>query len=116
MSPSASAVSFKEALLTFLFILFIAIVALSNLVPLTVVTASAPATDFSAERAIEHLKVIAREHPIRPARLQTRASAITSSSSSSFKGWNRRFKELRLPCAGWFDRRHELRLTSSRVP
>jgi acetylornithine deacetylase/succinyl-diaminopimelate desuccinylase-like protein len=64
MSPSASSVSFKEALLTFPFILFIAIVALSNLVPPTVVPASAPATDFSAERAIEHLKVIAREpHP-----------------------------------------------------
>ena len=64
MSPSASSVSFKEALLTFLFILFIAIVALSNLVPPTVVPASAPAVDFSAERAIEHVKVIAREpHP-----------------------------------------------------
>ncbi len=64
MSPSASSVSFKEALLTFLFILFIAIVALSDLVPPTVVPASAPVTDFSAERAMEHLKVIARDpHP-----------------------------------------------------
>ena len=64
MSPSASSVSFKEALLTFLFILFIAIVALSYLVPPAVVPASAPVTDFSAERAMEHLKVIAREpHP-----------------------------------------------------
>ena len=64
MSPSASSVSFKEALLTFLFILFIAIVALSDLVPPTVVPASAPVTDFSAERAMKHLKVIAREpHP-----------------------------------------------------
>jgi hypothetical protein len=64
MNPSASLVSFKEALLTFLFILFIAIAALSYLVLPAVVPASAPATDFSAERAIEHLKVIAREpHP-----------------------------------------------------
>ena len=64
MSPSASSVSFREALLSFLFIFFIAIVALSNLVPPTVVPASAPATDFSAEHAIEHLKVIARvPHP-----------------------------------------------------
>jgi len=51
-------------LLSFLFIFVIAIVALSNLVPPTVVPASAPATDFSAEHAIEHLKVIARvPHP-----------------------------------------------------
>ncbi len=64
LNPSGSSVSLKEALLTFLFILFIAIVALSNLVPPAVVPASAPVTDFSAERAIEHLKVIAREpHP-----------------------------------------------------
>jgi acetylornithine deacetylase/succinyl-diaminopimelate desuccinylase-like protein len=50
--------------MTFLFILFIAITALSYLVPPAVVPGSAPATDFSAERAIEHLKVIAREpHP-----------------------------------------------------
>jgi peptidase M28-like protein len=64
MSASASSVSFKEALLTFLVILFIAIVALSDLVPPTVVPASAPVTDFSAERAMKHLKVIAREpHP-----------------------------------------------------
>ncbi|HJX96182.1 MAG TPA: hypothetical protein VJ324_11225, partial [Candidatus Acidoferrum sp.] len=64
MSPSASSVSFKEALLTFFFILFIAITALSYLVPPAVVPGSASATNFSAERAIEHLKVIAREpHP-----------------------------------------------------
>jgi hypothetical protein len=64
MSASASWVSFKEALLTFLFILFIAIVALRYLIPPTVVPASAPATEFSAERAMENLKVIAREpHP-----------------------------------------------------
>jgi len=51
-------------LLTLLFILFIAIVALSNLVPPTVVPAPAPVTDFSAERAMKHLKVIARDpHP-----------------------------------------------------
>ncbi|HWY03555.1 MAG TPA: M28 family peptidase [Candidatus Acidoferrum sp.] len=56
--------SFKEALLTFLFILLMAIVTPSNLVPPTVAPASAPVTDFSAERAMKHLKVIAREpHP-----------------------------------------------------
>jgi hypothetical protein len=64
MSASASSVSFQETLLTFIFILFLAIIAVSYLVPPALVPASAPATDFSAERAIEHLKVIAREpHP-----------------------------------------------------
>jgi Peptidase family M28 len=64
MNPSASSVSITEALLSFLFILLVAIAALSYLVPPAVVPGSAPATDFSAERAIEHLKVIAREpHP-----------------------------------------------------
>jgi hypothetical protein len=51
--PSASPASFKEALLTFLFVLFMAIVSLSNLVPPAIVPASAPVTDFSAERAME---------------------------------------------------------------
>jgi hypothetical protein len=64
MNPSASSVSITEALLSFIFILLVAIAALSYLVPPAVVPESAPATDFSAERAIEHLKVIAREpHP-----------------------------------------------------
>src|SRR5271169_3164893 len=64
IGPSASSVSFKETLLTFIFILFLAIIAVSYILPPAVVPASAPATDFSAERAIEHLKVIAREpHP-----------------------------------------------------
>jgi len=64
MSASASSISFKETLLTFIFILSLAIIAVSYLVPPAVVPASAPATDFSADRAIEHLKVIAREpHP-----------------------------------------------------
>jgi hypothetical protein len=64
MNPSASSVSITEALLNFVFILLVAIAALSYLVPPAVVPASAPAADFSAERAIEHLKVIAREpHP-----------------------------------------------------
>jgi hypothetical protein len=64
MSLSASSVSFKEAVLTFLFILLMATVARSNLVP-PVVPASAPVTDFSAERAMKYLTVIAREpHPI----------------------------------------------------
>src|SRR5260370_35595947 len=64
MSPSTTSVSFKEALLTFFFVFLIAIIALSYLIPPAVVPASAPATDFSAERAMEHLRVIAREpHP-----------------------------------------------------
>jgi hypothetical protein len=64
MSPSTTSVSFKEALLTFFFVFLIAIIALSYLVPPAVVPASAPAMDFSAERAMEHLRVIAREpHP-----------------------------------------------------
>ena len=64
MNPSASSVSIREALLSFVFILLVAIAALSYLVPPAVVPASAPVTEFSAERAIENLKVIAREpHP-----------------------------------------------------
>jgi Peptidase family M28 len=63
-NPSASSASFQEALLTFLFVLLMAIVSLSNLVPPAAVPASAPVTGFSAERAMEHLKVISREpHP-----------------------------------------------------
>ena len=64
MSASASSISFKETFLTFIFILFLAIITVSYLVPPAVVPASAPVTEFSAERAIENLKVIAREpHP-----------------------------------------------------
>lgn len=64
MRVSASSVSIKEALLNFVFILVGAIAAISYLVPPAVVPASAPPTGFSAVRAIEHLKVIAREpHP-----------------------------------------------------
>ncbi len=64
MNPSASSVSITEALLSFVFILLVAIAALSYFVLPAVVPASAPVTEFSAERAIENLKVIAREpHP-----------------------------------------------------
>jgi hypothetical protein len=64
VNPSASSISIAEALLSFVFILLMATAALSYLVPPAVVPASARATDFSSERAIEHLKVIAREpHP-----------------------------------------------------
>jgi len=59
-----SSAALKEAWLTLLFILLLAIAALRYLVPPPVVPTSAPVTDFSAERAIEHVKVIAREpHP-----------------------------------------------------
>jgi hypothetical protein len=64
MSLSAKSVSFKESMLTFFLILVMAIVALSHLMPPAEVPASASATEFSAERAMENLKVIAREpHP-----------------------------------------------------
>jgi hypothetical protein len=63
-NPSASSVSITETLLSFVFILLVAIIAVSYLVPPAVVPAFAPVTEFSAERAIENLKVIAREpHP-----------------------------------------------------
>src|SRR5580700_4799741 len=59
-----SSASLKETWLTLVFLLLVAIVALRYLVPPAVVPASAPMTDFSAERAMEHVKVIAREpHP-----------------------------------------------------
>jgi hypothetical protein len=59
-----SSAALKETWLTLLFILLLPIVALRYLVPPAVVPASAPGTDFSAERAMEHVKVIAREpHP-----------------------------------------------------
>jgi hypothetical protein len=64
LSPSASSVSVTEALLTCFFIVFLASVALHSLVPSPVVPASAPAIEFSAERAIEHVRIVAREpHP-----------------------------------------------------
>ena len=64
MNPSASSVSITEALLSFVFILLVAIIAVSYLVPPAVVPASAPVTEFSAKHAIENLRVIAREpHP-----------------------------------------------------
>jgi hypothetical protein len=60
-----SSASLKESWLTLLFILLLAIVAFRSLVPPAAVPASAPVTDFSAARAMEHVKVIAREpHPI----------------------------------------------------
>jgi hypothetical protein len=63
-SPSASSVSFKETLFTFIFILFLAIIAVTYLGPPAIVPASAPVMEFSSEHAIENLKVIAREpHP-----------------------------------------------------
>jgi acetylornithine deacetylase/succinyl-diaminopimelate desuccinylase-like protein len=59
-----SSVSLKETWLTLLFILLLVIVALRYLVPPAVIPASASVTDFSAERAMEHVKIIAREpHP-----------------------------------------------------
>jgi hypothetical protein len=62
--PMNSSASLKETWLTLVFLLLVAIVALRYLVPPAVVPASAPMTDFSAERAMEHVKVIAREpHP-----------------------------------------------------
>jgi hypothetical protein len=62
--PMNFSASLKETWLTLVFLLILAIVALRYLVPPAVVPASAPMTDFSAERAMEHVDVIAREpHP-----------------------------------------------------
>src|SRR5215831_11106215 len=63
-SPAPCSVSANEALLTLVAISLLAFPAISYLVPPGAVPATAPASEFSAERAIEHLKVIAREpHP-----------------------------------------------------
>jgi hypothetical protein len=63
-NPAPSSVSATEALLTLVAISLLAFPAVSYLVPPAAVPATAPASEFSAERAIEHLKVIAREpHP-----------------------------------------------------
>jgi hypothetical protein len=51
-------------LLTFVFILFLLVIALNSLIPSSVVPASNLATEFSAARAMEQVKVIASEpHP-----------------------------------------------------
>src|SRR5579862_5594246 len=64
VNPS-SRVSRREALLTSLFILLLSVAALTHLVPPPVVRSSAPATEFSAERALDEVRVIAREaHPL----------------------------------------------------
>ncbi len=63
-NPAPSSVSAAEALLTVVAISVLAFPAVSYLVPPAAVPATAPVSEFSAERAIEHLKVIAREpHP-----------------------------------------------------
>jgi hypothetical protein len=81
LNPLGSLVSRKEAFLTFLFILLVAIVALSSLVPSAAVPASAPATDFSAERAMKHLNVIAREpHSIANTRVRDYIAELLKSS------------------------------------
>jgi hypothetical protein len=63
-NPPAPSVSVTEALLTFLPILLLATIAFHSLVPPPVLPAAAPLTNFSAERAIEHVRIIAGEpHP-----------------------------------------------------
>src|SRR5580704_7676620 len=62
--PSACPVSIMEAVVNCLFMVFLEIMAVHSLLPSPVVPASSPATAFSAERAVEYLRVIAREpHP-----------------------------------------------------
>lgn len=59
-----SPVSANEALLTLVAISLLVFSAVSYFVPPAPVPATAPASEFSAQRALEHLKVIAREpHP-----------------------------------------------------
>ena len=59
-----SSISVTEASLTFLFLVLVSALALRSLAPPAAVPASAPPSDFSAERAMKHLDVIAREpHP-----------------------------------------------------
>ncbi len=62
--PPTPRASVLESLLTFLVISLLTILALRSLVPPSPVPANAAMNAFSAERAVEHLKVIAREpHP-----------------------------------------------------
>ena len=62
--PTSRSVYVAEVLVTFVFILFLLVITLHSLIPSSVVPASSPATEFSAERAMEHGKVIASEpHP-----------------------------------------------------
>jgi hypothetical protein len=64
MTTASSSVSAAESWLTFLVIALLIFVALRDLVPPAALPASAPPAEFSAERAAEHLKVIAvRPHP-----------------------------------------------------
>ena len=59
-----SSISVTEPWLTLLFLALASVLALRPLVPPAAVSASAPTSDFSAERAFNHLEFIAREpHP-----------------------------------------------------
>jgi hypothetical protein len=59
-----STISVTEAWLTLLFLVLVSDLAFRSMVPPAAVPASAPASDFSAERAFKHLEFIAREaHP-----------------------------------------------------
>src|SRR5215211_6092206 len=60
-----SGIDAAVGLITFLFIICFVVIGLFQLSPPDVVPASAPSTAFSAERAMQHLQVIAqRPHPI----------------------------------------------------
>jgi hypothetical protein len=59
--PTTRSAFVAEVLLTFVFIMFLLVVALNSLIPSSVVPASNRATEFSAARAIEHVKVIVSE-------------------------------------------------------
>lgn len=60
----SSSISVTEAWLTFLFIVLASALAFHSLVPPAAVPVSAPANEFSADRAFKHLEFVAREpHP-----------------------------------------------------
>jgi len=62
--PGSQSNTVAAAALTFLFLAIVAGMALSSLVPPAVTPATAPQEEFSAARAFEHLKAIARDpHP-----------------------------------------------------
>ena len=61
---SSSSISVREASLTFGFLVLLSALAFRSLIPPAMVSASASANQFSAERAFKHLRFISREpHP-----------------------------------------------------
>jgi acetylornithine deacetylase/succinyl-diaminopimelate desuccinylase-like protein len=64
-NTASSSASPTESWLTFLLVVLLIFVAIRDLVSPSALSASAPQTDFSAQRALAHLKIIAvRPHPV----------------------------------------------------